>query len=581
MPYLHKVQPGDTLSSLARRFLGDGTLWPGLARHNQLDPQQSLPLGYPVRIPVLDYLVRRGDTLRKIAQSQSGNSDLWQTIAQMNAITNPQDLRIGQRLQVPNPKAVVAAPNPTAPPSPAPVPATPKPTIPAPSTPVPTTPKPTPVPTAPVPTAPKPTPIPTAPVPTTPVPTTPKPLPAAPTTPVSTPPKPTPPVPIKPYPSYPPKTYTVQPGDTLYRISAQIFGDGEHWSQIASLNKIGPTDLKPGMVLTLPAIVGIFPMPLPLNTSQGKSLAIKGRVSFETQGDSLHATWIDPKRESEKVGVHYEAGLFRKGIFRPKEMIDRSQGILASLRLSSSERKIIAAVASNEGNLDAVNTWDGSYLSFGIFQWTLGQANVPGELAALLAKIKQRYPTEFSHYFGQFGLDIDGVNPNSGWLSLAKKRLVTAADKNQLRQPAWAYRFAIAGGDIAIQSIQILHAISRLDQIYFARQAALDGYSLSRLITSEYGVALLLDHHVNRPSYVAKAVAESLWQNQLTPEQLSRATPEIETKLIAQYVRLRAIIGDKPMTHAIQRADRLRALVTSGYLSADRGSFQSGQADRA
>jgi hypothetical protein len=307
------------------------------------------------------------------------------------------------------------------------------------------------------------------------------------------------------------------------------------------------------------------PMPLPLNIAQGKSLISEGRVTFVNQGDSLYATWIAPKRDSEKVGVRYEAGLFRPGIYRPKDLIDRAPASLDRLKLTASERKIIAAVASNEGSLDAVNTWDQCYLSFGIFQWTLGIADAPGELAALLFKLKQRYPEEFTHYFGQFGLDIDSANANSGWLSLFQQRLTTAAEKNQLRQPTWAYRFAIA----------------RLDQFYFAKQAALDGFPLSKLITSEYGVALLLDHHVNRPSYVAKAVAESLWQTQLTPEQLTRAKPEAEINLINQYVRLRPTIGDKPMTHAVQRGDRIRALVTSGYLSADRGSFLSGRADRA
>jgi nucleoid-associated protein YgaU len=618
MPYhIHKVQPGDTLSSIARQYLANAALWPGLASYNRLDPNQALALGTSLQIPITDYVVQRGDTLRKIAQQQAGNPDLWQTIAQLNAIANPQDLRIGQRLQVPNPYALASATPPAAtiPPT---KPSTPSPpaTRPTTSQPIPPLVLPKPPATSPA-TPPAKPPTSTLPIPSNPIPSNPSP--PKPTVPTSVPqtyrvqpgeslyeiarktlgsgdrwpeiaalnalrtPNSLTPGTVLRIPQPPIATqYKVQPGDTLYRIAVQTLGDGDRWPEIASLNRLNPSAIAPGLLLNLPApaLAGTVPMPLPLNIAQGKSLSSEGRVTFINQGDSLYATWIDPKRENEKVGVRYEAGLFRPGIYRPKEMIDRAPASLDRLKLTSSERKIIAAVASNEGSLDAVNTWDKSYLSFGIFQWTLGRADVPGELAALLFKLKQRYPDEFTHYFGQFGLDIDSANPNSGWLSLFQQRLTTDAEKNQLRQPTWAYRFAIAGSDIAVQSIQILHAIARLDQFYFAKQAALDGFSLSQLITSEYGVALLLDHHVNRPSYVAKAVAESLWQTQLTPEQLTRAKPEAETNLINQYVRVRPTIGSLPMTHAVQRGDRLRALVTSGYLSADRGSFQSNKADR-
>ena len=52
-------------------------------------------------------------------------------------------------------------------------------------------------------------------------------------------------------------TYTVQKDDTLQKISKKLFGSYGKWYKIyeANKNKIkNPNLLKPGMVLTIPAI---------------------------------------------------------------------------------------------------------------------------------------------------------------------------------------------------------------------------------------------------------------------------------------------------------------------------------------
>ena len=52
------------------------------------------------------------------------------------------------------------------------------------------------------------------------------------------------------------RTYTVQPGDSFYRIAKRFLGAGSLWSEIFELNKDlvdeDPKGLRPGMVLTLP-----------------------------------------------------------------------------------------------------------------------------------------------------------------------------------------------------------------------------------------------------------------------------------------------------------------------------------------
>ncbi|GAW29589.1 LysM peptidoglycan-binding domain-containing protein, partial [Carboxydocella sp. ULO1] len=57
-------------------------------------------------------------------------------------------------------------------------------------------------------------------------------------------------------PSPPPfKTYTVKPGDSLWKIAKKVLGDGSRWREIYNKNKsvIGkdPNKLKPGQILRI------------------------------------------------------------------------------------------------------------------------------------------------------------------------------------------------------------------------------------------------------------------------------------------------------------------------------------------
>jgi hypothetical protein len=265
-------------------------------------------------------------------------------------------------------------------------------------------------------------------------------------------------------------------------------------------------------------------------------------------------------------------GVYLYGNQRPLDFIQNNKSALAELGLTDSTINIMAAVSENEGNLDAVNTWDNSFMIFGMFQWTLGARNNKGELPALLKKIKTLNPDVFEQYYGQFGLDIVATDDIYGYFALNGKKIADNGAKEALRSNQWAFYFWKSGQDPVVQSIQIQHASSRLESFYRSKQYKIDDYFIADLITSEYGLGLVLDNHVNRPGYVSPCLKTAMDQTGLSDPK-AWGTKE-ERLLIDTYLNVRNSYGKNPMTDAAKRAAVTQKYLNNGIISAERGSFQ-------
>ena len=271
----------------------------------------------------------------------------------------------------------------------------------------------------------------------------------------------------------------------------------------------------------------------------------------------------------------FRLGLFTPGTNKPAGFVESHANELRAIGVTQSEINVMIAVAENEGNLDAINTWDNAFLSFGIFQWTAGPGSGKGELPALLARIKNEDPDLFDRYCGQHGLDVAAVTPGQdlGYFSLRGQTIRTAAAKEQLRQVAWAFYFWRAGQDPQVQAMQIKHALSRLDRFYSSRDCLVDDkYLISDLVTSEYGVGLVLDQHVNRPAHLAGCLSRALARTRLTDP--GRWGTDDERELIDAYLDIRVSYGSTPMTDAAKRARITKKYVANGTISDRRGSFK-------
>jgi hypothetical protein len=192
-------------------------------------------------------------------------------------------------------------------------------------------------------------------------------------------------------------------------------------------------------------------------------------------------------------------------------------------------------------------------------------------LAGLLDKVKSADADAFQTLFRSFGLDCDitgGGILKTGVLTLNGAALATKADKQQLRGAAWAYRFWRAGHHPVMRTCQVALAADRVSRL---AEIVCDGRPLTAWLTSECGVALLLDEHVNRPGAVATTLQTALSEIGPAPDPTNWADAD-EAALIAAYIKAR---DDTPMTDPDKRAQTIKDAAARGDLSVARGSFKT------
>jgi len=275
---------------------------------------------------------------------------------------------------------------------------------------------------------------------------------------------------------------------------------------------------------------------------------------------------------SEARFTKYKRGAYVIGRHRPLDFINANRAQLSDLGLTDSAVNVMTAVSENEGNLDAINTWDNAFMTFGMFQWTAGTGSDRGELPALLQKIKSADEAVFHKYFGRHGLDVIDTDEITGFFTLAGQTLAASFQKEQLRSHEWAFYFWLSGQDSLVQTVEIQHALSRINTFYRSNSYGVKGSFIADLITSEYGVGLLLDNHVNRPGYVKPCLEKALAQTGLAnPQNWDTAD---ERKLIDAYLVVRETHGRYPMTDAAKRAAVTRRYLDDGIISDERWSFQ-------
>lgn len=289
--------------------------------------------------------------------------------------------------------------------------------------------------------------------------------------------------------------------------------------------------------------------------------------------DGTHRVTVRDGRAFAPDGTRF-ASVRDPGFQTPGETTIKAWIAATTGGASTFSRSVLAAlgaISDNEGRFEAVNSYDPAHMSFGIMQWTAGKQGDDGELGAMLARLKARSPEAFADCFGRYGMDCESApGAMTGSISLEGRRLASSDAKNVLRSATWAYRFWRAGHAAQVRDAQLAHAVGRVDVF---SKIKLEGHPIGDWVSSEVGITLLLDQHVNRPSEVAtvlgKAVKQILAKGRCEPDPAAWSAQD-EAALMEAYLALRMHTA---MTSAEQRGRRILALAAAGRLSAARGSF--------
>jgi hypothetical protein len=276
-------------------------------------------------------------------------------------------------------------------------------------------------------------------------------------------------------------------------------------------------------------------------------------------------------------GKRFKLGIFNNGSTSIAAFVGANQDAFTTL--SPSRLRVMSAVSANEGKLEAINSYDNAFLTFGCFQWTVGVADGAGELPAMVNHLKEANPDAFNDLLGQFGLDIASVNspagqPPTGFFSLNGSPVKSPTDKQaKLRTLEMAFRFFAAGQNDAMRQAEVEYAASRIDLFYRDANHKVRNLFVGDWVSSEFGVALILDEHVNRPGHVPGTLAAAI--NDFingggSSDPTTWGTPD-EAKLLNLYIQRR---NHTSMTDSANRAQRIRQAVANGLASASRGSFQ-------
>jgi LysM repeat protein len=98
----HVLRPGETVADVAKAYYGDGDKAILLLQYNRIANPKKIPPGTKIAIPkIIRYTVKKGDTLATIAHRFLGDRRRYQVLASINGLDSPKALNVGSRIKIP------------------------------------------------------------------------------------------------------------------------------------------------------------------------------------------------------------------------------------------------------------------------------------------------------------------------------------------------------------------------------------------------------------------------------------------------------------------------------------------------
>jgi hypothetical protein len=353
-----------------------------------------------------------------------------------------------------------------------------------------------------------------------------------------------------------------------FQRSARLVPDGiagpRTWATLVAAPKVGSALAAPAPAPAPPRALGAAaPAPATPATATPEGLPPADSPARPVRVDGSRVLTPDGRAFASS----FRKGFVTNGSTTISEWLDTLPSPPPSI--NSSALRVLDAMCVIEGKLEAVNSWDGAHISFGFFQWTAGMGG-DGELPVLLSDLKAADPGAFQDCLGQYGLDARVASPTAttGKLILGGNVLDSDAEKDVLRSPAWAYRFWRSGHHPSMRLAQLALAARRIKRFQDAKTA---NRKLRDWINSEYGIALILDQHINRPGHVPKTLEQAIAAlgGSLPADPASWGRAE-EQRLIDVYLDKR---DETSMTDSAKRAAKVASFVRDHQISDERKSF--------
>jgi len=218
-----------------------------------------------------------------------------------------------------------------------------------------------------------------------------------------------------------------------------------------------------------------------------------------------------------RTSTSYQYGPIYKGT-KPLSTYSRWDELISSGKVTLSEKTILIGMSENEGNIDSIQSYDSEIMTAGAMQKTINPKG-QGELPIQMNRFKELHPNLFQKYFKCCGWDVVKVSnkytayyknkTGKDLKTIIRKGFTASSYGKKVESPASASFIEAIVSD-EYQDLQVLDFIDRLNNK--ALKVTPTGYSnkISSFIVSNLGKATVLDHHINRPGYVASDFGNAL-----------------------------------------------------------------------
>lgn len=193
--------------------------------------------------------------------------------------------------------------------------------------------------------------------------------------------------------------------------------------------------------------------------------------------------------------------------------------------VTEEEKSIFIAMSPNEGNLDAIQSYDSEILTAGAMQKTINTAG-SGEFPIQVFDLQEKHPNIYEDLFVKCGWTVQGPRHTAKMYysdsELTSGNPITGGDLKLLIRTGYSQ----STQGLKCESKPLAAILTAIKSTHFIEQQVFDfskrmksvleikptGYEfkLREILKSALGKATALDHHINRPGYVDDDLGESL-----------------------------------------------------------------------